>query len=444
MTQVQRPPQPPFPVGGQRPSLRKAFVAFRNPYFRWHWASTLASFSGMQMQMIALGILGWELSGSFAVVGVLQAAFAIPMALLSLPGGAAVDRVEKRRLVVLSQGAFGALAAVIGFLVQVDLITVVLLFVGGVVQGSLFSVNGPARMALLTEIVEPEELTAAISLQNMAMNGTRVVAPAVAGLMIAFVSIEGTYYVTAALYAFTVFAMLHVPRTSSHIGRARTALLADMGAGLGYVFRDRTLRSLMLSGLVIALFIFPYQVMLPGFADGLGHAELFGAMVAVSGIGGLLGSLGVAALSEHPRKPYLQFLLGLTAGGALVVLGALPAVMGPPGAFLALAVVGAGATAYMTLNQTMLMTEAVPDYRGRVMSISMLTFSAMPLMALPLGILADQIGGEGAFITQGIIAAAVILLIAMANRRHTFQRQEGQRPEGQRGEGQRQEGGRTA
>lgn len=429
MTQVQRPPQHPYPVGDQRPSLRKAFVAFRNPYFRWHWASTLASFSGMQMQMIALGILGWNLSGSYAVVGILQAAFAIPMAVISLPGGAAVDRVEKRRLVAISQALLGVLAAVTALLIQVDLITLLLLFLAGVVQGGLFSVNGPARMALLTEIVDPEELTAAISLQNMAMNGTRVVAPAIAGLLIAFVSVEGTYYVTAGLYAFTVFAVLQVPRTSSHIGRTRTALLADVGDGLGYVFRDHMLRSLMLSGFVVALFILPYQVMLPGFADGLGHAELFGAMVAVSGIGGLLGSLGIAAFADHPRKPYLQFLIGLGAGAALLGLGTLPAMLGVAGAFIALAIVGAAATSYMTLNQTMLMTDSDPGYRGRVMSISMLTFSAMPLMALPLGILADQIGGEGAFITQGIIAAGVILLLALANRRHTFQRPQPASPE---------------
>ncbi len=405
-----------------RPSRAHAFTAFQNSRFRWHWGSTLTSFFGMQMQMIALGILGWEMTHSYAVVGVLQAAFAIPMALFALPGGAAVDRMEKRRVIAMSQAILGLMGAITAVLIQADLITVSLLFLGGIVQGSMFSVNGPARMALLTELLEPDELAAGISMQNMAMNSTRVVAPAVAGLFITFVSVEGAYYMAGLLYATTVWAILHIPRTSGHLDRAKTPLLADIRAGLGYVFGDRMLRSLMLSGLAVALFVMPYQVMLPGFADTLGHPELYAAMVAVSGMGGLVGSFTIATLSQHPRKPYIQFLLGLTTGAALIGLGTLSSPLGVGGAFASLAVVGASATGYMTLNQTMLMTESAAQFRGRVMSISMLTFSAMPLMSLPLGVLADAIGGRGAFITQGTIVTSVILLLSFTNRRHTFAR----------------------
>ena len=410
--------------GAPRPArLTAAFVAFRNRHFRWHWLSTLGSFSAMQMQTVALGILGWELSHSYAVVGILQAAFAIPMALFALPGGAMVDRLEKRRVVVLSQAALGLIGVAIAVLVQADLITVLLLFMGGALQGALFSVNGPARTALLSEVVTTEELPAAMSMQNIAMNSTRVVGPAVAGGLIAAVGIgriEVAYYLTAALYVMTVWAILHVPRTSAHEGRTRRPIFAEVGAGLGYVFGHPLLRSLMLSGLMVALFIMPYQVMLPGFADSLGHAELFGAMIAVSGVGGLAGSFGAALAAQSRRKPYVQFLLGLCSGGALIGLGSLPLMIGPAGAFIALAAVGATSTAYMTLNQTMLMVECDPAYRGRVMSIAMLTFSAMPLMALPLGVLADLIGGASAFLVQGGIVLAAMVVLAFVNRAHTF------------------------
>jgi len=410
----------PHDPGGRAAFSRGAFRAFANPSFKWHWGSTLASFSGMQMQAIAVGILAWEMSGSYAVVGAVQAAFAIPMAVLALPGGALVDRMEKRRVVAASQAVLGIFGAATAVLIQADLITIALLFIGGLVQGAMFSVNGPARMALLTEMVEPEELASAIAMQTIAMNSTRVIAPGIAGLLIAFVSVEGAYYVTALLYALTVWSILQVPRSLGHIDRVRAPLLTDIRAGIRHVASDQMLRSLMLSGLAVALFIMPYQVMLPGFADGLGRSELYGAMVAVSGLGGLAGSFGVAAIAEHPRKPYVQFLLGLASGGALVGLGLLSQPFGVGGAFLALLMVGAASTGYMTLNQTMIMTVSAPQFRGRVMSISMLTFSAMPLMALPLGVLADAIGGAGAFVAQGSIVAAAILLLALANRRHTF------------------------
>lgn len=411
--------------GENRPAgrLSTAFKAFGNRHFRWHWLSTLTSFSAMQMQTVALGILGWQLSGSYAVVGVLQAAFAIPMAVFALPGGAVVDRLEKRRVVAISQALLGLLATGIAALIQADIITVALLFLGGAIQGALFSVNGPARTALMSEIVTPEELPTAMSMQNIAMNSTRVVAPALAGVIITTgndFGIQAAYFATALLYIGTVWAILHVPRSTAHNGRARGSILVEMRAGISYVARHELLRPLMLSGLAVALFIMPYQVMLPGFADSLGHAELFGAMIAVSGVGGLTGSFGAALAAQSRRKPYVQFLLGLCAGGALIALGTLPMALGPAGAFIALAGVGAASTAYMTLNQTMLMVECDPAYRGRVMSIAMLTFSAMPLMSLPLGILADLIGGGQAFMVQGGVVLAVMVALATVNRRHTF------------------------
>ena len=404
----------------QRASMGNVFRPFRNRHFRWQWVSTFASFAGMQMQTIALGVLGWQLSGSYYVVGILMAANAIPMALLSLPGGALVDRLEKRRVVIFSQFMLGVVAGATAVLVQTDQITLVFLFLGSVIQGAMFSLNGPARTALVTEIVSSEDLGGAISLQTIAMNSTRVIGPAVAGMMISFVSIEGTYYVTASMYLLAVVTTLRVPKGSAHIGRAASPLLADMTAGMRYVWNERMLRSLCLSGLALALFVWPYQVMLPGFADTMGHAALFGVMVAISGVGGVAGSFAVATIANHPRKPYFQFMLGLFAAASLVALGALTGPLGAPAAFIALACVGAGATGYMTLNQTMLMTEAQPAYRGRVMSMNMLSFSAMPLMALPLGLLADAVGGGAAFVAQGIIAAGAIVLLGLTNREHTF------------------------
>ena len=405
---------------GERPSLRKAFGAFRNIHFRWLWASTLASFSGMQMQLIARGVLAWELSGSYAVVGIVEAAFAVPMALVSLPAGAVVDRMEKRRIVVVSQAMMGLLALTTGLLIQTDMISIALLIGVGAVQGALFTFNGPARMALLTELVEERELTAAISLQNIAQNGTRIIAPAAAAGLIVLVSIEGAYYVTAILYLFTVFAMLRLPRTASHVGQTRQTLHREVGDGIRYVWGNRTLRSLMLAGFALTFFVMPYALMLPGFADELGRPELYGLLVGMSGVGGLVGSLGIATLTEHPRKPLLQFIIGLAAGGGLVGLGLLSEAFGVSGALASVAVLGGAATGYITLNQTMLMTESGHAYRGRVMSIFMLTFSAMPLMALPLGVVADRIGAQDLFVAQGLLVMAILVLLAFGNSRHTF------------------------
>jgi MFS family permease len=214
--------------------------------------------------------------------------------------------------------------------------------------------------------------------------------------------------------------MAQLPKSVSHLSAVRTNLRREIGEGVRYVYRNDTLRSLMISGFALTLFIMPYNIMLPGFADNLGRPELFGLLVGTSGVGGLIGSLAIASLTDHPRKPLLQLFIGIFAGVGLVALGGLSQIFGIAGALVALAILGATATAYMTLNQTMLMAESNAAYRGRVMSIFMLTFSAMPLMALPMGVLADTVGAPALFIAQGFLVTVFLVLLAFANRRHTF------------------------
>jgi MFS family permease len=401
-------------------SLRRAFGAFHNRQFSWLWGSTLASFASMQMQLIARGVLAWELSHSYAIVGVVEASFALPMAIFSLPGGAAADRIEKRGVVMISQGTMGVLALVTAVLIQSHFITIPLLFVIGVIQGGLFSINGPARMALLTEIVDDRELTAAIALQNIAMNATRIIGPTVAAILIATVGIHGAYYASGVFYLFTVIAMTQIARTVGHLNVVRQTIPREIGDGIRYVFTNHTLRSLMISGFMLTLFIMPYRILLPGFADHMGRPELYGLMMTVTGIGGLIGSLLVAALTEHPRKPLLQLLIGLVSAVGLVGLGILSRPFGIAGALTALVVIGIGSTAYMTLNQTMLMAESDHRYHGRVMSIFMQTFSAMPLMSLPLGFLADGIGAANLFVIQGVVVAIALTALALAIPGFTF------------------------
>ncbi len=423
------PPAPPPRMGGPGPtngvSLRRAFTAFHNVDFRWLWVSTAASFAGMQMQLIARGVLAWDLSHSYAVVGLVEASFAFPMAIFALPGGAIVDRLEKRRIVLFSQGTMGMLGIATAILIATHLITIPLLFAVGLIQGTLFSFNGPARMALLTELVSDDDLTPAIALQNIAMNATRIIGPTVAAIVISISGIATAYYITGGTYLFTVLAMLMLPKTTGHLGMIHQTIPKEIGAGLSHVFGHHARRSLMLSALVLTLFIMPYRILLPGFADrNLGNPDFYGLMMTVTGAGGLIGSFVVAAVSDYARKPLLQLVIGLFSALSLVGLGVLSRPFGIDGALVALCLVGIGSTAYMTLNQTMLIAQSDRHYHGRVMSIFMVTFSTMPLMSLPLGYFADSIGAANLFIIQGVIVGAALLALAMAVPGFTFGVQE--------------------
>jgi len=166
--------------------------------------------------------------------------------------------------------------------------------------------------------------------------------------------------------------------------------------------------------------------LLPGFVqEDLGRSQsAFGWLQSISGVGALVASLAVATFTEYDRKPLLQWVAGLVGAAGLFVLGFGSVAFGFPGAIAAVVILGLAFTGYQTLNNTMLMAEADPEYYGRVMSIMMMTFSGMSLMAAPLGWLADAIGPVATFNLQGAVILAVMLFVAITRRDYTFGRQE--------------------
>lgn len=403
--------------GRGRPPLRRTFSAFRYPRYRLLWASMATAMIGMQMQMIARGLLAFELAGNFSAVGALAASWGIPQLFLALPGGAIADRVDKRTVLLFTQAMVFLQALGVAVLISLDAISLQVLFAFGVVLGGTFSFNMPARQAYIPELVPRHELMNAIALNNTAMNATRLFSPVLAGILIAAFGFATTYYITSAMYAIAWGAVWLLPRGRGHLqGVAqRAGVFGEIKIGLRYVRGNRALRTLMLMALLPISLGMPFVTILPAFAAG--DLELdslgFGLMMAVNAVGALAGSLLIAALNPAGRLARTQALLGLGWGVGLVILGVGSLTLGPAGAFLAMMVIGASSMAYMALNNGMIMTSSDRQYHGRIMSLYMLTFGFMPLMGLPLGVLGDTIGGYATFTLLGCGMLAFILLLVL-------------------------------
>lgn len=428
---------PPGMGGGNRPSLRKAFVVFENRNYKYLWASSLFSFTGMQMQQITRAVIAWELTESFTAVSAVFLSFGLPMMLFSLIGGAFADRLNKRNLTLATQASTGVLMLVTAMLIVTDLISIELLFIVGLIQGTFFAFGMPARSPLMATVVGPQQLMSAMALQNAAMNGTRLIGPALAGIFMWVQGVESAYFVQSGLYVVSVALLLAVP---AHLGRAeavqRGSMAQEIGAGLRYTVTDANLRTLMMLAFVTALFAMPYMALLNGFVEeDLGRSEsAFSFLMLLTGAGGLVGSLVVAAFTEFDRKPLLQLVVGLFGASGLVVLGLGSEMFGFSGAIAGVLILGLMLTGYQTLNMTMVMGVAKPEFYGRVMSIMMLTFSTMPMMAVPLGIMADRIGAANVFTIQGIVVAVLLVVVAAMNVPYTFSRDTTSTPTA-RGEG---------
>jgi MFS family permease len=415
-----------IPGRSRGPSFRAGLVVFQNPHFRQLWLSSLFSFTGMQVQMIARALLAWELTGSFAAIGLISLSFGLPMLLFSLVGGSLADRFEKRNITLVSQAATGLLALINALMVVTGTITIGWLFVLGLAGGTAMALGMPARMPLMVHIVGPQNLMAGMAMSNAAMNGTRLVGPAVAGAMAAAWNLESVFFTQAALYVVACFALLGVPTGLGQAapGMRRQGMFREIGDGLRYVMGDPRLRTLNLMMFTVAFFVMPYIMLLAGFVqEDLGQgAREYGLLQSVAGAGALLASLAIATLTQFDRKPLLQWLSGIFGGLGLVGLALGSQAFGYTGALVAILILGLALTAYQTINSTLTMEASRPEFYGRVMSINMLSFSAMPLMAWPLGQLADIIGARAMFTAQGLFVVGFMLLMALVQPRSIFGR----------------------
>ena len=416
-----------------KPAYRQAFTALKHRDYRILWTAQAFSFMGMQMQQIARGLLAYKLTGSYAGMGIILMGWGLSQLVFGLFGGAVADRVNKRNIIIVAQAGTGALCLLTASSITFGFISVELLFLTGIAQGTLFAFNMPARQALVAELVPQPVLMNAIALNNVVMNATRIVGPAVAGLVISFGDaqfggrgIEAAYYVQAAMYLGVLTVLIFLPASKSHLEGAanRRGIFSEIGAGLTYVTRSRVLLQLMLLAFISTLVGMPYMSLLPGFAVGeLGvPASAFGIMMSVTGVGAIVGSLFIATMSDHPRKPLLQMVFGIGFGAGLIGLGLGSAAFGYMGALVALLGVGLFATTFQTLNNTMLMAETRPEYYGRVMSVYMLTFALFPLMAYPLGVVADAIGAKTTFVLMGVLIAGFVTMVGLLTPRWTFGR----------------------
>jgi MFS family permease len=433
--------------------VHKTFSALKIPAYRLLWLSMLASFAGMQMQMVARGVLAYDIGGTASAIAIVSVGWGAPMLVFSLVGGTIADRVEKRKLIVLSQLATATMATIMAVLVHTGYIELWHLFASGLIQGTVFAFSGPARQAFIPEVVGEKELLNAIALNSAGMNLTRIAGPSFAGALIAitWVNIQGVFYIQGALNLVALLLVLLIPRilttpgseaapaaAMSNGGGAaapggmampRKPIISDMVDGLRYVIGSPILLTLLLMALVPSLIGMTYQSFLPIFArdvfgDGISrNAEGLGIMMTITGVGALIGSLVVASMQDYPKRAQLQLAGGLVFGLAL----ALFAVQGNFAfALLTLLVVGFASSYFQALNSTMVMTASDPAYYGRVMSVYMMTFSLMPLGTLPVGFIADAmgtvaigpihlIGMQATQLGAGLILAAFILLVTVFN-----------------------------
>ncbi|MBA2452390.1 MAG: MFS transporter [Chloroflexia bacterium] len=387
----------------------KPFLALKEKEFRNLWLGMLPGTMGMQMGMITNGYLAYDLTGSAAAIGFVTLGFGVPMLLFALIGGVVADRVSKRRVIMITQAIIGLCAVALAVLVLTGLISIWLMTAVAFVMGTCFAFNMPARQSFVAEIISRKRLMNAIALNNAGMNMSRVVGPALAGFLIGkpWVGIGGIYILMACMYAFVVASLFRVRDRGASPNPGKISGYRSLLDGLSYIKGNSVVLALLMLAFAPVILGMPYQALMPVFAEDVFNvgASGLGWLLAVNGIGALLGSLGVASMSGASRRGLIQLGLGVTFGASIAIFAFSTRF---EVALLALLVVGASSAAYMALNSTLVMDKAEPEYHGRVMSVYMLTFSAMPLAVTPFGAMSDAFGAPLVIGIGGLMLVAVV------------------------------------
>ncbi|NTU59184.1 MAG: MFS transporter [Chlorobiaceae bacterium] len=414
-TDEQAAPQNVEPAG-MRNKILAAFPAFRSRNFRLYFIGQIVSMIGTWLQMVAQGWLVLEMTNSAFWVGVTAAASTIPTLFLSLIGGVIVDRYSRRTILLWTQSLSMGLAFILGIFTLTGTVTIPVILVLAFMLGCVGAVATPAIQAFLSEMVDRSQLHSAVALNSAIFNASRVIGPAIAGLMISWVGTGGAFVANGVSYIAAIASLLAITTSLAPARTDNENPLQAIRDGIVYTWSHPLIRTIVLFVAVVSIFGWSFMAMLPVVAKrtfALGASGM-GTLFSAFGLGSLSATFFVSMSSGRIRAS------AMVVGGILTFTFALLAftfTTNVPLALCFLFISGLGMlSAFATMTATV--QRLVEDrYRGRVMSIYlMVLMGLMPLGNLQVGFLSEHFGTEVAIRVGVAVTMAATLFLVMSRK----------------------------
>ena len=376
-----------------RPAWAASFRALRHRNFRLYWFGQLVSLVGTWMQSVAQGWLMHTLTASAFMLGLLGFVQFIPVLPLALLAGVVADRVDKRRMLMVTQSLLLLQATMIATVVSAGTVKPWMILALAFVYGCANTFDMPARQSFVIEMVGREDLANGIALNSAAFNAARIVGPAVAGLLLAGIGEAGCFWLNALSFLAVIgglAAMRMPPREPrAHDAASMRSTLRD---GVRYAWRTEPIRNLLVLLALCAGLGFQVNVLLPVYARDVLHAGpgTYGLLLSAFGAGSLAAAARMTLL--HDRWALRRhLLLGLTLGGFGMIGFAW--IRWLPGMLTMGALSGFGLILYISSTNTLIQMSTADHFRGRIMSLYTLMFvGTAPFGALLAGGIAQRWG----------------------------------------------------
>jgi len=391
--------------------------------YRLLWLGQVNTSMGQWMDQTTRGWLIYQLTGSGLHLGFAMASRGLPLLLFGIIAGAFADRSGRRLQLVTAQVVNAVLNVVLALLVITGNVEEWHVYVTAFLAGTVQAFQQPARQTLISDLVPENRLLNALALNSAALNASRMVGPAVAGVLITFFGSGGSYMVQGVMYLVaTVWTMqIRFPANLAPMGadgrvRERLPFVQSIGEGLAFAGREPNVRAQLLLGLGPLTFAMSYTALMPIIAIEVlgGDAILQGALLSIIGMGALVGALTVASMRRDHAYGLSVVVAAVAFCASVFAFGSSGWVwLSAPLGF----VLGLMSVTYTTQNQSLLQMLTPRELRGRVMSIYLLDRGLVPLGAIVAGTLASRFGGQDAVRALALIALAIVALVVVTHPR---------------------------
>ncbi|MDQ6694220.1 MAG: MFS transporter [Chloroflexota bacterium] len=394
---------------GQRPR----FAALHSRNFRLLWASLIISNAGSQMQTVSTGyLIYYVLTHSPFWLGINSLAFALPMTMLPLFGGAIADRVDKLALLKITQTGQMLSAALLTWITFTGQVTVWWILATAFIGAVFLAADNPARQALLPELVPREDLVSAAALNGASYTGAALLGPAIGGLLLPLVGPAGLFLLNTISFLAVLLAVFLIKGVNSKPQQQPLSVGKSLAELADYIRSQRTVRLLVILAAVMGFFGRSYTQLTPAFGRDLLHVDAagLGLLYAAPGLGALLGA-GLLA-GRRVTQVHKRLLIGaqLTFALLLIIYSFNPFY---PMALILLVGLGAAPQVAITMITTSLQLRAPGRLRGRILSLNATTTIGLAsLGGLTAGLLAEATGPGVAVALGAVILAAAVLFTA--------------------------------
>jgi len=359
-------------------AARRTFHSLGTRNFRLYMIGQVVSGTGSWMQFVAQNWLVYSLTHDATAVGITLGLQFAPMLLFGGWAGVLVDRLDKRKTLIATAAAAGVLAVVLGAVTLAGAVEVWMVYVLAVGLGVVTALDNPGRRAFVPEMVPLEDVANAVGLNSSVFTAARVIGPAIGGLVIAGVGVGWCFMFNAASFIAVIWAFIAMRPAELHSTPPIARAQRQFRDGLRYAWSNVPVRTALLITAVIGTFTFNYQVVFTALVkhDFGGGAATYGVLLALVGVGSLVGALWVA----HYGRASLRITIGATVALGITTTAATfaPSLVTE---MIVLPTVGISSMIVLSMGTAVCQEETAPEYRGRVMAL----FGVAFLGSTPIG-----------------------------------------------------------